>query len=90
MACSICNDLGRALVSRSKEYVLARSASYSLVSSRFVAYDMVEMERARSELATHRSVCVYAVREAAGRLVSRSAATEGSKAGSGRAAGSRR
>ncbi len=90
MACSICNDLGRALANRSKEYVLARSASYSLVSSRFVAYDMVEMERARSELATHRSVCVYAVSEAGGRLLSRSAASEGSKGGSGQVAESRR
>lgn len=82
MGCSICRDLELALASRSNECVLARTAAYSRVSSRFVAYDIVEMERARSELAMHRSVCVYAVREAGGRYLSRGAATEGHKADS--------
>ena len=65
MGCSICNDLERALKSRRSEYITARSATFCRVSTRFVAYNNVEMERARSELEMHRSVCIYAVKDAA-------------------------
>ncbi|MGO9436749.1 MAG: hypothetical protein ACLPH3_12310 [Terracidiphilus sp.] len=37
----------------------ARSSLYGRVSTRFAAYDNVEMERARSELQMHRSVCTF-------------------------------
>jgi hypothetical protein len=33
---------------------------YCSVSNRFAAYDNVEMERARSDLRMHRSVCTFA------------------------------
>jgi hypothetical protein len=61
MGCSICTYLERALESRNGEYLKARSSTYRLISTRFVAYRNVEMERAKSELAMHRSVCVSAV-----------------------------
>lgn len=67
MNCSICRDLEQALESRKREYVAACSSPYSRVSSRFVAYDIVEMERARSALDMHRSVCIFA--DADGRLL---------------------
>jgi hypothetical protein len=40
---------------------------YASVSSRFAAYDIVEMERARSELQMHRSGCVLGLAEATAR-----------------------
>jgi hypothetical protein len=58
VGCSICTDLECALQSRHGEYITACSATFRCVSSRLVAYGFVEMERARSELETHRSVCV--------------------------------
>ncbi|MGO8757777.1 MAG: hypothetical protein ACLQG3_06595 [Terracidiphilus sp.] len=61
MGCSICIDLERALVSRHGEYIGACSGVLRRFSSKFAAYDLVEMERARSELEAHRSVCVSAV-----------------------------
>lgn len=61
MGCSMCRYLERAFESRNREYLASCSSTYSRISSRFVAYDIVEMERARSELAMHRSVCVSAL-----------------------------
>ena len=61
MLCTMCRELERALESRSLECITASSAIYCRVSSRFVAYDVVEMERAKSELEMHRSVCASAI-----------------------------
>ncbi len=61
MACSICSYLECALVSRHSEYITACSETFRRVSIRHVAYGFVEMERARSELETHRTECVSAV-----------------------------
>jgi hypothetical protein len=65
MACSICTYLECALQSRHSEYITACSETFRRVSIRHVAYGFVEMERARSELESHRSVCVSAVAAAA-------------------------
>lgn len=65
MGCSTCTYLECALESRHSEYITACSGAFRRISSRLMAYDVVEMERARSELEMHRSVCVSAVAEAA-------------------------
>ncbi|MGD0346092.1 MAG: hypothetical protein ABSA85_05010 [Terracidiphilus sp.] len=65
MGCSICTHLERALKSRHGEYRTTCSETYRRVSSQRMAYAAVEMERARSELEMHRSVCVTAVAKAA-------------------------
>ncbi len=65
MACSICTYLERALENRHSEYRTACSGALRRVSLKFAAYDFVEMERARSELDMHRSVCVSAIAAAA-------------------------
>ena len=64
MGCSICKDLERTLESRNSECTKARSSTYSRFSTRAVAYSNVEMERAKSDLQMHRSVCVSAVTSA--------------------------
>ena len=61
MLCTMCRELERVLESRSLECIIASSAIYCRVSSKFVAYDVVEMERAKSELEMHRSVCASAI-----------------------------
>lgn len=61
MHCQICDDFERALLNRTSEYHQACSNTvYRKISSRFVAYSDVEMERAKIELELHRSVCVSA------------------------------
>ena len=65
VGCSICTHLACALESRHREYMTTCSETYRRVSSQRMAYAAVEMERARSELETHRRVCVFAVAEAA-------------------------
>lgn len=61
MGCSRCNDFERALQDRASEYHRAcTNETYGRISSRFVAYSNVEMQRARSELELHRSVCASA------------------------------
>ena len=61
MGCPVCKRLERTFEGWNTECVRARSSLYRSVSTRFAAYDNVEMERARSELQMHRSVCVFAV-----------------------------
>lgn len=61
MACSNCSYLERALTSRQSEYIAAHSEVLRRVRSERAAYDFVEMERARSELEMHRSVCATAI-----------------------------
>jgi len=68
MRCSICKDLEQAFKSKIRDCMKARSSAYCRVSTSFVAYENVEMERAKSALEMHHSVCVYAVTEASGRL----------------------
>lgn len=67
MGCSICTYLERAFKSRRGEYMTTCSEAFRRVSSKRMAYASVEMERARSELETHRTVCVTVVAEAAAR-----------------------
>jgi hypothetical protein len=64
MGCSICTYLECALQSRHSEYVTACSGTFRRISLKFAAYGLVEMERARSELESHRLVCLSAVAEA--------------------------
>lgn len=61
MFCPICASLERALKNRNSEYINARSSTYCRFSTRFEAYSNVELQRAKSELEMHHSVCVYAV-----------------------------
>jgi hypothetical protein len=66
MGCPVCKRLERTFEGWNTECIRARSSLYSSVSSRFAAYDVVEMERARSELQMHRSVCVLGLAQAIG------------------------
>ena len=65
MGCPVCKRLERTFEGWNTECLRARSSLYCQVSSRFAAYDNVEMERARSELQMHRSKCLLAVAKAA-------------------------
>jgi hypothetical protein len=70
VACPVCKRLERTFEGWNSECIRARSSLYLSVSTRFAAYNIVEMERARSEMQMHRSVCVFPVTKAAGpRLV---------------------
>jgi hypothetical protein len=75
----MCKDLERTFEARRSNYIAARSATYYRVSTELAAYKNVEMERAKSDLEEHRSVCVLA---ASGPRVSRLDATLGRDAGS--------
>jgi hypothetical protein len=63
--CPICKRLERTFEGWNTECIRARSSLYCTVSSRFEAYDVVEMERAKSDLQMHRAVCVLAITKAA-------------------------
>jgi hypothetical protein len=65
VGCSICTYLECAFKSRHGEYMTTCSEVYRRVSSKRMAYAAVEWERARSELETHRTVCVAGVAKAA-------------------------
>lgn len=56
--CSMCRDMERALEHKRSQYLEARSAAYYRVSTELAAYKNVEMERAKSDLEEHQSVCV--------------------------------
>ena len=66
MGCSVCKRLERIFEGWNSECIRARSSLYCSVSTRFAAYDNVEMERARSELQMHRSVCALVDTKPAG------------------------
>jgi hypothetical protein len=66
VACPVCKRLERTFEGWNSECIRARSSLYLGVSTRFAAYDNVEMERARSELQMHRSVCAFSVTKAVG------------------------
>jgi hypothetical protein len=59
VACPVCKRLERTFEGWNTECIRARSSLYSTVSARFAACDIVEMERARTDLQMHRSVCVF-------------------------------
>jgi hypothetical protein len=61
MGCPVCKRLERTFEGWNTECIRARSSLYCTVSDRFVAYDVVEMERALSELQMHRAICVLFV-----------------------------
>ena len=61
MGCPVCKRLERTFEGWNTECIRARSSLYGSASTRFAAYDNVEMERARSELQMHRSVCAFPV-----------------------------
>lgn len=60
VGCSICTYLECAFQNRHGEYMTTCSEAFRRVSSKRMAYASVEMERARSELEMHRTVCVSA------------------------------
>jgi hypothetical protein len=60
MDCQLCANLERALKARQNEFALAASLACHRVSTKFAAYIYVEMQRAKSELEEHRSICVFA------------------------------
>lgn len=81
MGCPVCKRLERTFEGWNTECIRARSSLYCTISSRFAAYDNVEMERARSELRMHRSVCVlFAATPAGPRPVSAARASTTSPA----------
>jgi hypothetical protein len=63
MRCSVCRDLERVLENKNVECAKVLSGPYYHFSDRFMAYSNIEMERAKSDLEVHRSVCVSAIRE---------------------------
>ena len=50
-------NLERALESRRREYVEARSAAYYQVTTEFAAHKNVDKERAKNDLEEHQLVC---------------------------------
>jgi len=61
MHCLLCESLELEFEARRSEYVEATSLANYRISKRFAAYKNVEMERARTELEEHQSVCASAV-----------------------------
>ena len=62
MDCSVCKDLERALESRRRDYIAARSSAYYRVTTEFAAHKNVDKERAKSDLEEHQLVCASAAR----------------------------
>jgi hypothetical protein len=61
----MCQDFERALEDRTSEYHEACSNNlYRYISSRFVAFRDIEMDRAKSDLQMHRSVCATVLADA--------------------------
>lgn len=63
MDCLTCKNLERALESRCREYVEARSSAYYQVTTEFAAHKNVDKERAKSDLEEHQLVCASAQNE---------------------------
>lgn len=59
MNCLHCNDLTRVFEVRSTAYVKARAAPFYRVCTELAAKKLVDMERARTDLAEHRLVCHF-------------------------------
>ena len=62
MDCLTCKNLERALESRRREYIEARSAAYYPVTTEFAAHKNVDKERANNDLEEHQLVCVFAAK----------------------------
>ena len=60
MHCLLCESFELAFEARRCEYIEATSLANYRICKRFAAYKNVEMERARTELEEHQSVCVSA------------------------------
>lgn len=65
MPCLICRNLERAFEASQSEYLEARSSACYRVCRKPAAHMNVDMERAKSELKEHQSVCVFAARKPA-------------------------
>jgi hypothetical protein len=63
MACLVCKDLERSFEVRRSDYIKALSGAYYRVSTQLAAHKNVDMERAKSALQQHRSVCIPAAPE---------------------------
>jgi hypothetical protein len=63
MSCIRCENLECELEGKQSEYNGALESPYYRVSTKFVAYLRVELERTRNELGEHRSVCASAFRQ---------------------------
>ncbi len=61
MNCTICKELARVFAAGLSEYIEARSAACTQVSTSLLAKKNVDMERAKFELEEHRLVCVFAI-----------------------------
>jgi hypothetical protein len=59
--CSTCTRLERSLENKHNEYIVACSETFRPVGSELGAYDLVEVESARSALKMHRSVCASVI-----------------------------
>jgi hypothetical protein len=75
MDCLICKRLERAFESRHSEYIEARSAAYYRVSTELAAYKNVALQRAKSDMEEHQSVCVSAASGAKASQLRETAAT---------------
>lgn len=59
MRCPLCLNLQLAFEARQRDFTEANSLAYFMVSKKFAAYRLVELERARIELQDHWSVCTF-------------------------------
>jgi len=55
--CSECESLNRVFESKLTEYLAARSAVLYRISTEFAARQQVDMERAKSDMEDHMSIC---------------------------------
>jgi hypothetical protein len=65
MPCSTCRSLERTLEAWQSEFLEASCSAFHRFNSKFAAYINVELERAKSDLEDHRSMCVFASNEPA-------------------------
>jgi hypothetical protein len=59
MNCLDCRDLERAFQSRLAKYIETRSAAFYRVSTELAAKKQVDMERAKTDLQEHQSICPF-------------------------------
>ena len=59
MNCLECRDLERAFQSRLTKYIETRSEAFYRVSTELAAKKQVDMERAKTDLQEHRSICPF-------------------------------
>jgi hypothetical protein len=61
-SCPECENLNRLFESKRTEYLVARSAVLYRISTEFAARQQVDMERAKNDMAEHRSRCCFAAK----------------------------